>query len=261
MTGGKIIITGASSGIGEAVAYAFAKRGAALYLVARRGERLQAVVGECLKLGAVRAEAGLHDLSIEGKGAEVVEAGKETLQGLDVLICNAGYGLYGPLEEIDPAQMARLWQVNYQSGYESIHAALPDFQQQGRGHIVVVSSVIGKTALPLSSTYCATKFAQVGMAEALWGELHGSGVEVSLICPGYTKTEFASSSVRTESASMFNRVGGDPPETVARAIVKAVERRKRVVILTFPGRFFWRLNRFFPNLTARLVAWFINRNR
>ncbi|HSR54489.1 MAG TPA: SDR family NAD(P)-dependent oxidoreductase [Acidobacteriota bacterium] len=257
----KIILTGASSGIGEAAAYAFAERGAALYLAARREERLREVAEKCLELGAAQAEAGVHDLSVDGEGTRLVETGHEALEGLDVLICNAGYGAYGPVQEIDPSMMARIWQVNYHSGYESIHAALPHFLKQEKGHIVLVSSVLGKTALPLSAVYCATKFAQVGLGEALWGELRGSGVNVSVVCPGYTKTEFQPSSVRTESASMFNRVGGHPPETVAGEIVRAVEHRRRELILTFPGRLFWRLNRFFPNLTAYLVSWFVNRHR
>ncbi len=257
----RVVITGASAGIGEATAYAFAAQGCELFLVARREDRLRQVAAECRRLGSPRALVSVHDLSVAGEGGRLVGKAIQELDGLDVLICNAGYGVYGPLQEVGPDEMAALWQVNFQSGYESIQAALPHFLDKGKGHLVLVSSVLGKTALPLASPYCATKFAQVGLGESLWGELQGSGVEVSVICPGYTRTEFQAASVVTPGASMFRRVGGDAPERVARAIQWAVESKRRLMLLTVPGKTFALLNRLFPHFTARLVSWFIQRAR
>ena len=187
----RILITGASSGIGEATAYAYSNPECELLLVARREQRLAEVAEACLKKGVSRVVFKARDLSVPGQGATIVEECLEELGGLDLLICNAGYGIYGPLQEVSPQDMARIWQVNFQSGYESIHAAVPHLVKQKEGHIVLVSSIIGKKAFSYAASYCATKFAQVAIGEALWGELRGTGVGVSVICPGYTATEFS----------------------------------------------------------------------
>ncbi|MDA2938283.1 SDR family NAD(P)-dependent oxidoreductase [Acidobacteria bacterium AH-259-A15] len=255
----KVLITGASSGIGEATAYAFSNQKCELFLVARREDRLAQVAEACRQKGARQAIHKGHDLSIPGQGVAVVQKCLEELGGLDILICNAGYGIYGPVAEIPPEDMARLWQVNFQSGYESIYAALPHLLKQKRGHIVLVSSVIGRKALPYAAVYCVTKFAQAAIGEALWGELRGSGVGVSLICPGYTCTEFQQSAQRTKGLRSVRRLGGgQSPEVVAQTIVNAVNHNKREVHLTLPGKILILMHRLSPSLTTRLVTWGIN---
>jgi len=252
----KILITGASAGIGEATAYAFAADGCELFLVARRSGRLEQVAKECGQRGSPRAIWAAHDLSQPGRGTAIVQECLQHLQGLDVVVSNAGYGVVGPVAEIPPEAVTRIWQVNFQSGYETIHAALPGLLRQGSGHIVLVSSVIGKRAMPFNSAYCVTKFAQVALAESLWGELRGSGVGISLICPGYTATEFHEAATRTESAQAASRpFRPDTSEGVARAIVSAVRRRRREVHMTGLGRLLIGMNRLSPALTARLTAW------
>ena len=252
----KVLITGASAGIGEATAYAFAEEGCELFLVARRSERLEQVAGECRRRGAPQALWASHDLSQPDRGTAIVHECRQHLQGLDVVVSNAGYGVVGPVVEIPPETVARIWQVNFQSGYETIHAALPGMIEQGSGHIVLVSSVIGRRAMPYSSAYCVTKFAQAALAEALWGELRGSGVGISLICPGFTETEFHEAATRTESAQVASRpFRPDSAESVARVIVEAVRRRRREVHLTGLGRLLIGLNRLSPALTARATAW------
>ena len=256
----RILITGASSGIGEATAYAFSNPKGELFLVGRREQRLAQIAEACRKRGVSRAVYKACDLSIQGQGAAIVRECLEELGGLDFLVCNAGYGIYGPLEEVPPQDMARIWQVNFQSGYESIHAALPHLLEQKRGHIVLVSSVIGKKAFPYAASYCATKFAQVAVGEALWGELRGTGVGVSVICPGYTRTEFQQAAQKTKSLQSMNRPGnGQRPEAVARAIVGAVRRKKREVHLTLSGRLLCIMNRISPFLVNQVTARLLNR--
>jgi hypothetical protein len=258
----KVLITGASSGIGECTAWAFASSQYELYLTARREERLVQVAKACEAQGARRVVVRSHDLSIAGQGTAVVRDCIEELGGLDILICNAGFGIYGPIEEIPPEDMAHIWQVNFQSGYESIHAALPHLLQQKKGHIVWVSSILGKKAFPFSGSYCATKFAQVAVGEALWGELKGTGVGISVVCPGYTSSEFQTSARKTKSLlSMRRPGGGQRPELVARAIVGAIRHRKREVHLTRSGKLLCLLSRFFPNLVHHTLAWVMNREQ
>ena len=178
------------------------------------------------------------------------------LGGIDVVICNAGYGIMGPVAEVHPEDMARIWQVNFQSGYESIQSALPHLLEQGRGHIVMVSSVLGKKAMPFSGAYSVTKFAQVALGESLWGELRSTGVGVSVICPGYTATEFHGVAKRTASMSDITRpFQGQSSEQVAGVIVNAVLQAKREVHLTFPGRMICGIERISPALSSRIMAW------
>ncbi len=258
----KVLITGASSGIGECTAYAFSSSRYELYLVARREERLAQVGRACEAKGVRRVVVRSHDLSIAGQGGAIVRDCLEELGGLDILICNAGFGIYGPIEEVPPEDMAHIWQVNFQSGYESIHAALPHLLQQKKGHIVLVSSILGKKAFPFSGSYCATKFAQVAVGEALWGELKGTGVGISVVCPGYTSSEFQASARKTKSLQSMRRLGvGQSSERVARTIVGAIRHQIREVHLTPSGKLFCLLSRLFPNLVNHTLAWLVNREQ
>lgn len=256
-----VLITGASSGIGESTAYRFARQGAALYLAARRGERLKEVAEECLRRGAAEARWGEHDLEVPDEGARAVREALKQLGKLDVLVLNAGFGIYGPLQEVPPEWMRRLWQVNFQSGYESIHAALPHFLERGSGHIVLVSSVLGRVGVPIATAYAASKFAQVGLGEALWSELRGTGVGVTVVCPSYTMTEFFDAATRTQGASQFRRIGGNTAEEVADALFKAVSRKRRRIIPSSYGRLLDFFCRVLPDTAAHLVAWSVNRSR
>ena len=258
----KVLITGASSGIGECTAHAFSNPRHELYLVARREEQLARVARDCEAKGAARVVVRSHDLGITGQGVVIVRDCIEELGGLDILICNAGFGIYGPIEEIPPEDMAHIWQVNFQSGYESIHTALPYLVKQNRGHIVLVSSIIGKKAFPFSGSYCATKFAQVAVGEALWGELKGTRVGVSVVCPGYTSSEFQASARKTRSLQSMRRLGGGQrPEWVARAIVGAIRHKRREIHLTLSGKLFCLLSRLFPDLVNHTLAWVMNREQ
>jgi len=251
-----VLITGASAGIGEAVAYAFAERGSRLFLVARRSDRLKQVVETCEKRGASAVAFSVHDLARPGEGGEVVRGCLREMNDLGILICNAGYGIQAPVTETTPEMMSRLWQVNYQSAYESIHEALPYFLQKRRGHIILTSSILGKKGTPFSAAYAATKFAQVGLGESLWGELRGSGVDVTVICPGYTATEFHDVLEHGETRIKIKRpFKGQSPELVAAAMVNAVVRKRREVYLTLSGKALLLLDRISPSISTRIMAY------
>lgn len=251
----RVLITGASSGIGEATAREFARDGHDLFLVARREERLAGLMEQCRQLGSPRAVYRCHDLSLPGRGEVIVRECLQELEGLDVLVCNAGYGILGPLEEVTPAEMVRIWQVNYQSAYESIFTALPHFRAQSSGHIVLVSSIVGRIGLPYSAAYSATKFAMVGLGEALRGELRDTGIGLSLLCPGYTATEFQKAAQRKGSVGGSRRpFRGQSAEAVARALLQAVYRNRREVHLTLPGKAILAVNRISPGLANWIMA-------
>ncbi len=258
----RVLITGASSGVGEAAAYAFSEQGCELFLVARREDRLAQVAEACHQKGSPSVVCRLHDLSVPNEGVLIVRECLQVLGSIEVLVCNAGYGILGPVTETSPQQLARLWQVNFQSGYESIHEALPHLLKQGRGHVVLVSSVIGKRSLPYTVGYCVTKFAQIALGEGLWAELKGSGIGVSVICPGRTVTEFQENIQLTQSfRSRRRHPAGQSPQVVARAIVNAVRHNRREVHLTPGGKLLCGLNRLSPTLTSLLIAWATRRLR
>ena len=249
-----VIITGASSGIGKATAFVFAGQGSGLYLAARRNNLLEEMKSELLALGAPVCLSAGYDLSIPGIGTRLVQDALERLGVIDILICNAGYGVYGPVEKVSPAEMARMWQVNYQSAYESILAILPHFKERRQGHIVLVSSINGKKGMAGSAAYSATKFAQVGLGEALWAELKDFGIQVSVICPGYTETEFQSLAARDSQPRGKRAQRGQSALKVAQAIESAVRKNKREVHLTSPGKLILLLERISNSLAMRVMA-------
>ncbi|MFH1963906.1 MAG: SDR family NAD(P)-dependent oxidoreductase [Acidobacteriota bacterium] len=249
-----VILTGASSGIGKATAYVFAGKGCGLYLTSRRINRLEEMAPGLMELGAAECHSAGYDLCIPETGARLVEDALERLSFIDILICNAGYGLFGPAENVSPAEMARMWQVNYQSAYESILAILPHFRERGRGHIVLVSSINGKKGMAGSAAYSATKFAMVGLGEALWAELKDSGINVSVVCPGYTETEFHGIAAARILPEKKRSSRGQNAGKVALAIESAVRKNKREVHLTFSGKLILFLERISNGLAIRVMA-------
>ncbi len=249
-----IILTGASSGIGKAAASVFASRGYGIFMTARRLDRLEEMEPALLKLGSPVCHSAGFDLSIPGTGSQLVIDALGRLGYVDLLICNAGYGLFGAVDKVSPAEMARMWQVNYQSAYESILAILPHFRERGRGHIVLVSSINGKKGMAGSAAYSATKFAQVGLGEALWAELRDSGIKVSVVCPGYTETEFHSLAARDSLSGAKRPSSGQSSRQVAIAIEKAVRKNRREVHLSLPGKLILFIERISPSLAMRIMA-------
>jgi short-subunit dehydrogenase len=250
----RVLITGASSGIGKATALAFAAEKAQLYLAARREDRLNEVAEACRHAGAPAVTLGAHDLSISGEGTRMVQQALTELGHLDIMILNAGYGSFQPVSEYPAEKMARMWQVNFQSAYESIQAILPDWLKAEKGHIVLISSLLGKIGIPYSAPYCATKFAQVGLAQSLWGELREYGIGVSVVCPGYTRTEFHDVAASKSNKSSVSRpLKAQTSETVAQAILDAVRRNKREVHLSWQGKLILAIDRVSSALSSRIM--------
>ena len=181
-------VTGASSGIGEAVALQLCKRGAAVSLGARREDRINTLCDRMSTDGG-RALAIPTDLADEESARSFIETTKAEFGRLDILINNAGVMLLGPIYEADTEQWRRMVDVNVMGLLWCTHAALPIMAEQGSGHIVNVSSVAGRTAALGSGVYNATKWGVVGFSEALRQEALNMGVRVTVIEPGYVETE------------------------------------------------------------------------
>jgi NADP-dependent 3-hydroxy acid dehydrogenase YdfG len=182
------VVTGASSGIGEATARALAREGFALALGARREDRITRLAQEITDEGG-RALAIPTDVSDESSARALVETANNELGSVDVLLNNAGVMLLGPILGSDVEQWQRMVNVNLLGLLYCTHTALPIMQEQGRGHIVNVSSVAGRTVRAGSAVYNATKWGVGAFSDSLRQEAVGYGVRVTLIEPGFVETE------------------------------------------------------------------------
>ncbi|HEY7697305.1 MAG TPA: SDR family NAD(P)-dependent oxidoreductase, partial [Vicinamibacteria bacterium] len=174
--------------------------------------------------------------------------------GIDVLVNNAGFGLYAPLQSVRREDLERVFAVNTFGALSCIQAVLPGMRRQGRGLIVNVSSVVGKRALPMTGAYAATKYALQGLSDALRIELAGTGIRVSVVCPGYTATEFSDNVIDYGAARSRPRGGVMTAEEVAEAIFDCARRPRREIVLTGKGRLVVFLQRFAPSVADWVIG-------
>jgi short-subunit dehydrogenase len=257
MTAPRIIaITGASAGIGRATALRLARDGWAVAACARRADRLDTLAREIAAAGG-RALTVVADVTSETGMTTFVERTVDRFGGLDVMMCNAGFGIYGAIDDISAEQMRKLMDVNYFGTFHAARAALAVFRPQGRGHIVIVSSIVGKRGVPYMGAYSATKFAQVGMAECLRSEVAGSNIHVSVVCPISTTTEFVEVMIRETGSDVSRSLGpAQSVEAVADAVARAIARPVPEVYPYFMSRGLVLLNAFVPGFTDRFVQKF-----
>jgi 3-oxoacyl-[acyl-carrier protein] reductase len=218
LSGNAVLVTGASAGIGWACAIALAREGANLVVTARRGERLTALVRELEGAGA-RAVAIVGDAREEATAIAAVAAAQAQFGRLDILINNAGVGIYKNIVDTTADEYDHLIDSNVRSTFLFTRHATPIMIAQNRGTILMVSSMAGKYGFAGEAVYCATKFAQIGLAQALDKELRPHGIKVGAICPGGVKTEFALGTGRTEAGVAASTML--EPDDVARAVVLA----------------------------------------
>lgn len=216
LVGGKVLLTGATGGIGHAIARAFAARGATLILTGRRAEVLEPLAEE---LGARALACDLS--SREEVGRLAAEAA-----GIDVLVANAALPASGLLTELSQEEIDRMLEVNLRAPVALARALAPEMIARGSGHMVFVSSLAGKAASPASSIYSATKFGLRGFALGLREDLQGHGVGVSAVLPGFIRGAgmFADAKI-----DLPRGVGTRSPEDVAAGVIRAVERNRAEV--------------------------------
>jgi short-subunit dehydrogenase len=190
LRGASVLITGASSGIGEATALAFARRHARLAICARRLDRLQAVAERCREAGAEAVSIRRADVGKRADARAFVAAALRDYDRIDVLVNNAGAGWMGRLHEMPEREVRALVDTNLLGVIWTTQAALPSMLAARSGVVINVASVVGFRPNPYSAVYSATKHAVVGLSHALRGELSGSGVKVSVVYPSTTATEF-----------------------------------------------------------------------
>ncbi len=261
--GGKtVIVTGASTGIGRATAAAFRESGARVVVAARSSEDLKRLSVELG--GPDRVLPVAADVADPAQCQALICRTVEHFGGIDVLVNNAGMVVSGKFEYLQPGDIERLFNVNFFGVIYCTRAALP-FLKESEGVIVNVSSIAGFVGTATTSAYAASKAALNSLGQSLRVELKPYGIGVSTVCPYFTSgVELAKKGIMREGT--LHRVDGprrrapgtQTTEEVAHAIVRAAERRSRLVVLSPAGRLIWRANRLFPWLADYVMDKLIN---
>jgi short-subunit dehydrogenase len=248
LTGKNVVVTGASSGIGRAVAMEMARRGARLVIAARRADRLEEVALACRQLGA-SCTAVPTDVTDPAQCRELIAAAGE----VDVLVNNAGFALFDSIADAPPEVLRSMMDTNYFGAVWCTQAVLPQMLARGAGSIVNVASITGIMGYARMGGYCATKFAMVGFTEALRDEVIGRGLQVAMVCPGTTDTEFFVKAERGKMPGASRLILAVRPERVAYAVCDAAEDGRYRRILPFAAALFMRLKELSPRFAHVLM--------
>jgi len=257
----RCLITGASSGIGLAIARQLAAQGARLIVSARREERLRALVADIVAAGG-EAFAVVGDITDEQTRRRLAAESATRWSALDLLVNNAGSGAFGPFAESSPDRLRRLFELDFFAPVELTRACLPALRAAATEHrrplVVNVGSVLGHCAVPWKSEYCAAKFALRGWHDAVRAEWAREGIELLLASPSTTASEFFE---RVELGEGLARPAGgsrwfppSSPDRVARDIVRAIRRGRREVVPSWGGRCLVWASRFFPAVIRWTLA-------
>ena len=249
-----VIVTGASSGIGEAMAREFAAQGARVVLGARSVQKLQLIAGDIRSRGGQAAYCGV-DVTDVGECRELIDTAVREFGGIDVLVCNAGLSMRAIFDDVDLEVLHRLMDVNFWGTVNCCKFALPSLQQS-HGSIVGISSVAGLHGLPGRTGYSASKYAMTGFLETLRIENLKKGLHVMIACPGFTASNVRFSALTADGTQQ----GATPrdeakmmtPEEVARIVARGIPTRKRHCLMENEGRATHFVKKFAPGFLDRM---------
>jgi short-subunit dehydrogenase len=243
--GARVLVTGASQGIGKALAEAAARRGAKVIAAARSVELLNELAAAVAKDGHTLVVIQA-DITKPADRQKMVDAAERNFGGLDVLINNAGIGATGHFADAGPEVLRTIMETNFFGTTELTRAFLPVLQAGTKPAIVNISSILGKRALPGRSLYSASKFAIEGWSQAIRAELSKDSIDVLVINPGLTQTNFSKNMLEQKAKVQLDHLRGMTSEQVAEATLRAIEKGKNNLNLTFGGRMLVLVARFTP---------------
>jgi short-subunit dehydrogenase len=252
LTERRVVITGASSGVGRALALELAPHKPRLILVARSEQPLAELVTELNSRGAT-AEAVVGDVTDPTKRATIIDRVNDRWGGLDILVNNAGISTHSRFADSSEATMRQIMELNFFAAAELTRRCLPLLRQGDDPLVVNVDSVLGHRGAPHNSEYSASKFALRGWSEALRAELSRDAVGVLVVSPGTIDTEFFDHLVEPAQPLPWGKPKGISPEAAARQIVRAIRLRRREIYPNWRGRLLVWLNRLCPGLVDRLM--------
>jgi short-subunit dehydrogenase len=249
-----VLITGASAGIGAALAREFAGRGARLLLLARRLDRLEALAAE-LRAQGTEVEVARADVTCDGDVARAVAALSPSAP-LDVVVANAGFGVAGPIQRLTLGDYRRQYETNVFGLLRTVYET-HDALAAARGQLVLIGSVAGHVATSGASAYASSKFAVRAISEAIRGDLASEGIRVTLVSPGFVDSDIRRTDNRgAVHAAVVDPIPGwlrVPAERAARAIVTGVARGRPELIITGHGKLIVFLARHFPGLVRAII--------
>jgi len=253
LAGSRIIVTGASSGIGWALAEQLAKHRARLVVTARSADRVEALAKELRHRGA-EALAVPADVTDAEQRKQLIDKTVQAFGGLDILINNAGVGASGYFVDAGEERMRRILEVNLFAPVELTRLAFPHLRKGRNAMIVNIGSILGRRGVPGYAEYCASKFALSGWSEALRAELAHDGVHVCLISPGLIATPFREHQIEDKLRARWQKLRAMSAERCARKIVGAMRWRWNELVITMDGKFLVMMNRLFPRFVDFLLA-------
>jgi short-subunit dehydrogenase len=245
LAGLRVLVTGASQGIGRAIAVAAAKRGCKVVASARSVEMLAELAKDVRDAGGA-LETAAGDITKPADRQAMVAAAQQHFGGLDVLINNAGIGATGHFMDSDPQVLRDIFETNYFALCELTRLCIPLLKQGKTPAIVNISSVVARRAYPARSLYSSSKFALAGFSEALRAELAKDGIDVVVVNPGLTQTNFSKNMLEAKAKVSLDHKRGMTSEEVADATLDALRKGKSEVTLTFQGKMLVFMTRFFP---------------
>lgn len=245
LAGLRVLVTGASQGIGRALAADAAKRGCKVIAAARSQKLLDELAAEVRTAGG-DIEVVTGDVTSPTDRQAMLAAAESKYGGLDVLVNNAGIGATGHFMDSDPQVLRQIFEVNYFGLCEMIRLFLPTLKRGKTPVIVNISSVVGRRALPARSLYASSKFAVAGLSEAIRAELAKDGVDVLVVNPGLTQTNFSQNMLEAKAKISMDHKRGMTSEEVAAATLDAVAAGKSEITLTFQGKLLVLVARFAP---------------
>ena len=252
IAGSRALVTGASGGIGRAIALELARQGSSVVLVARRAEALEQLAAEIRAIGG-RTEIVTGDITDPALRRAAVDRAVQEFGGLDILVNNAGRGAMGRFVDASPERLRQIFELNFFAAAELIREAVPLLQRGNRPIVVNIGSILGQRATPRNSEYCASKFALRGLSESLRPELATLGIDMLLVSPGATESEFHNNLVDPTEKAPWPNQPAVRAEAVAKAIVRAIRLGRREIIPSPRGRLLVWLNRLVPSLVDRVM--------
>jgi short-subunit dehydrogenase len=245
IAGSRILITGASQGIGKALAEAATAHGAKVLVCARQIDLLLGLAQQIRAKGGI-IEVIQADITSPRDRQEMVATAEKAFGGLDILVNNAGIGATGHFADCGPERLRQLMEVNFFGVTETTRAFLPMLKKGNKPAIVNISSIAGKRGIPARSEYSASKFAVQGFSEALRAELAKDGIDVLVVCPGLTQTNFSQNMIEQKALVQLDHMRGMSAEDVAAHTLNAIEKGYNEICLTFKGKMLVLVSRFFP---------------
>jgi short-subunit dehydrogenase len=252
----RAIVTGASSGIGRELALELARQGAGLVVVARRADRLHETAAQITAMGRP-IEMVIGDITNPATRQCAIDAAQSKLGGLDVLVNNAGVGAMGFFANASPERLRQIMEVNFFSLVEMTRLALPTLKQGKNPIVVNVSSILGHRGTPYNSEYCASKFAVQGFSESIRAEFTRLGIDVLVVSPGTTETEFFTSVIDDTERPKWPEHKPVTAAEVARQTVLAIRAGRHEIIPYHWGRVLCWLNRLSPRLVDKLMERYV----